>query len=63
MNQTDDRTLQTITEMMTDALIKEGRPDTSCARFVLRQPTVFLRDRCSILILLIKTVRYSIRSL
>jgi len=24
--------LQTITKMMTDALIKAGRPDTSCAR-------------------------------
>jgi len=54
-----------ITKMMTDALIKAGRPDMSCAR-ALRWPIVFLRVccsicvRCSILILLIKTVRCSI---
>ena len=29
---TDNWTLQTITKMMTDAQIKAGNPDTSCAR-------------------------------
>jgi len=51
--------------MMTDALIKAGRPDVMRTR-VLHRPIVFLRVRfgicvrCSIPILLIKTVRCSI---
>ena len=50
---------------MTDALIKAGRPDNVMRTRVLCRTIVFLRIRCSIfalcniLILLIKTVRYS----
>jgi hypothetical protein len=43
--------------MMTDALIKAGRPDTSCARACYVGPLAFLRVRCGILISLMRTVR------
>jgi hypothetical protein len=57
----DNWSLKTITKMMIDTLIKAGRPDTSCTRACyIRRPIVFLRFRCTILILLIKTVRCSI---
>ena len=46
--------------MMTDALIKAGKDQNVMRTRVLLRPILLLRFRCSILILLIKTVRCGI---